>query len=131
MMSADAIGTPKNKLEACIDSGASQHYYPDRKKFINYQTISGCEIVTADRSALKALGIGDMPIYLPNGDKKTQSLLKDVVHTPEMAFTLILVRHLDDTNCTILFNYGICTIKNPASHVMGMIEIVLLCEELM
>ena len=65
--------------------------------------------------------MGDVPVYLLNRDKMTQSLLKDVVHTPEMAFSLISVRHLDDANCTVLSKDGICMIKNPAGHIMAMI----------
>ena len=121
MMSTNAVATPENKPEACIDSRASRPYCPDHEKFVNYRTITGRDIVTADGSALKVLGMGDVPVYLPNGDKMTRSLLKDVVHAPEMVFTLISVRRLDDANCTVLFKDGICMIKNPAGHIMAMI----------
>ena len=33
---AEALKVPKSRLGACIDSGASRHYCPDRSKFENY-----------------------------------------------------------------------------------------------
>jgi len=38
-----------------------------------------------------AVGIGDVRIELPNGTGKTQTLLKEAVYVPEMAFTLISI----------------------------------------
>ena len=63
---AQSLDLPRDQLGACIDSGASSHYCPDRSQFKNYCTISGCEIIAADGRSLKALGIGDIPIDLPN-----------------------------------------------------------------
>ena len=83
--------------------------------------LTRCDIVTADRNSLKTLGIGDVLIYLPNGDKKTKLMLKDIVHAPEMAFILISVRQLDHTNCTVVFKDGMCTIKNLTKCIMATI----------
>ena len=52
-----------------MDSGASCHYCPDRDKFESYQPISGQNITTTDGRTLKALGVGDIRIELPNGAK--------------------------------------------------------------
>ena len=102
-MVANLANVPKEMLGACIDSGASCHYCPDRSKFINYRPMLGRDIVTADGRALRVLGIGDVRIELPNGDKRTKSILKDVVHAPDMAFTLISVRRLDHAKCSVKF----------------------------
>ena len=64
-----ALQIPKSRLGACMDSGASHHYCPDRDKFENYQPISGWNITTADSRTLRALGVGDVHIELPNGVK--------------------------------------------------------------
>ena len=85
------LQVPKAHLGACINSGASCHYSPDCEKFENYQPISGQDILTADGCALKAVGIGDIHIELLNGTEHTKALLKDAIHTPEMAFTLISI----------------------------------------
>jgi hypothetical protein len=65
---SSALQLPKDKLGACIDSGASSHYCPDQTKFQNYRSIDD-RITTADGHTLKAVGMGDVCIELPNGSK--------------------------------------------------------------
>ena len=111
----------KAHLGACIDSGASCHYSPDCKKFENYWPISGQDILTADGHALKVVGIGDIHIELPNGMGHTKALLKDAIHAPEMAFTLISISQLDNANCLVTFAKAMCTIKDAKGRIMATI----------
>ena len=92
---AESINIPQGHLNACIDSGTSNHYCPDRAKFINYRLITGHTMMTTDSWRLQAAGIGDVHIQLLNGTGKMKALLKKAVHTPDMAFTLISISHLD------------------------------------
>ena len=108
-----ALRIPKSHLGACIDSGASCHYCPDRERFENYQPISGWNITTADRCTLRAVGIGDVYIELPNGSKQTKAILKEVIYAPDIAFTLVSISRLDNAGSSITFSKGICIIKNP------------------
>ena len=64
------------------------------------------------------LGKGDVQIELPNGAKHTKTILKEAIHAPDMAFTLILVGQLDDAKCSAIFSGGMCTIHNPSGHTM-------------
>ena len=57
--------------------------------FINYSPINNTTITTADGCKLKALGKGDVQIELPNSAKRTKTILKEAIHAPDMAFTLI------------------------------------------
>jgi hypothetical protein len=116
----EALHLLKDKLGMCINSGASSHYCPDQTKFQNYRTIDD-RITTADGCYLKALGRGDVRIELPNGSKWTPALLKNVVYSPEMAFTLISIGCLAEANGSVIFCKGMCTIKNPKGHIMGTI----------
>ena len=68
---------------------------------------------------LKAVGIGDVRIDLPNGAMTTPALLKDAVYAPDMAFTLISVSALDKANCSVMFAKGSCTIKNLQQHILA------------
>ena len=95
---ANALHLPKTWLGACIDSGASSHYCPDRSKFLTYKHISGKNIVAADGHILKVVGIGDIHIELPNGTGKTQAMLEEAIHAPEMAFTLISIANWTKPN---------------------------------
>ena len=118
---ANTLNVPKSQLGACIDSGASRHYSPDRDVFINYSPINNTTITTADGRKLKVLRKGDVRIELPNGTKCTKTILKEVIHAPDMAFTLISVGWLDDAKCSATFSGGMCTIRNPSSHTMATI----------
>ena len=86
---AESLKFPKSKYGTCIDSGASNDYSPDRTKFSNYREIER-NITNADGRTLKAVGMGDLHINLPNGSKQTPTIFKNAVHTLEMAFTLLL-----------------------------------------
>ena len=95
-----------------MDSGSSCHYCPDCNKFKNYQPISGWKITTADGYTLRAVGIGDVCIELPNGPKQTNAILKEAICAPDIAFTLIYISQLDNVGSSIIFHKDMCIIKN-------------------
>ena len=115
---ANALNIPKSCLGACINSGTSWYYSPDHNAFINYCPINNTTITTADGHKLKALRKGNVQIELPNGAKCTKTILKESIHAPDMAFTLISVGQLDNVKCSATFSGGMCTIHNPSSHTM-------------
>ena len=115
----DALKVPKFRLGAIVDSGASRHFCPDRTKFVNFKSIEDRPIKTADGRVLKAIGMGDVHIELPNGSGRTKAILKEAVYVPEMAFTLVSVSRLDDAKCATLFKNGMCTIMDPAGRTMA------------
>ena len=111
---AESLDLPKSKLGTCVDSGASRDYCPDRSKFTNYKTVER-KITTADGRSMKAVGMGDLHIELPNGSRKTKTIFKNAIHAPEMAFTLISISRLDKAGYSITFYKGMCTIKDSKS----------------
>ena len=62
-----------------------------------------------------------MQIKLPNSTKRTKTILKEVIHAPDMAFTLISVGRLDNAKCSTTFSGGMCTICNPSGHTIATI----------
>ena len=92
----------KSKYGMCLDSGASNDYSPDRTKFSNYQVIDR-DITTVDGRILKAVGMGDLHLDLPNGSKRTSAIFKNTVHAPEMAFTLLSISKLDKFDHKVVF----------------------------
>ena len=78
---------PKSSFGTCVDSGASNNYSPDRTKFSNYREIDR-DITMVDGRVVKAIGMGDLHLELPNGSKTTKVTFKNAVHSPTMAFTL-------------------------------------------
>ena len=65
---ADSPKMPKSKFGMCVDSGASTDYSPDCSKFSNYREIEK-DITTANGRILKAIGMGDLHLELPNRSK--------------------------------------------------------------
>ena len=110
----------KSKFGTCVNSRASNDYSPDRTRFTNYREVER-DITTADGRILKAIGMGDLHLDLPNGSKKTQAVLKNTVHAPKMAFTLLSISKLDKADHKVIFHKQMCTIMNPKGHTIAKI----------
>ena len=117
---AKMLNVPRSKLGTCMDSGALKHYCPDWSKFMDYKSIE-CEITTANGGTLKTAGMGNLHIELPNGSGKMKTILKNAIHTPEMAFTLISISRLDKASFSVTFNKGLCSIKDPNNQTIATI----------
>jgi len=48
-----------------------------------------------------------------------KTLLKETLHIPDLAFTLISISRLDYANCSVIFKGGMCTIKNSTGCTMA------------
>ena len=117
---AEALQVPKSGLGTCIDSGASRVYSPDRTKFTNYRSIDR-RITAADGRELKAIGMGDLEMELPNGSGITKMRFVNAIHSPDMAFTLISISRLDKAGYKVTFQKGMCRIMNPQGQVIATI----------
>jgi hypothetical protein len=117
----DTLDVLKLRLETCLDSGASRHYCPDQTKFMNYKPTE-CKITMADGRTLMTTGVGDLHIDLPNRSDKTKTILKNAVHAPDMASTLISISRLNKAGFSVLFNKGMCTIKDTSARMIATIS---------
>ena len=112
-----------NHTGSIINSGASRHFSPERAKFLNYVEFANSEpIRAADGRTFSALGKGDLETYLPNGDQKpTLTTLKNVLYSPNMAFTLISVSCVDRAGYSLFIKGGYCTLRDQNSKIIGRI----------
>jgi gag-polypeptide of LTR copia-type len=117
---AETLQLPKSNLGTCINSGATQVYSPDCFKFSNYRPIDR-DITTADGQIVKAVGVGDLELELPNGSEWTRIIFMKAVHAPGLAFTLTSISKLDKASYLVLFNEGMCKIKDPKRHTIATI----------
>ena len=115
---AAKLGIPAERRSAILDSGASHHYCPDKSKFKNLEPISD-SIKLADGHTLPALGIGDVEITLPNGDKRNKVMLRKCVYAPDMAFTLISIICITLAGASVIFKGNFCTILHPDESVIA------------
>lgn len=87
---SDTAGSAQVKDRVEIyDSGATSHMTPYQEMLENYHTIESRSIRAANSDLFEAVGMGDMRVLAPNGQKWTNFLLKDVLYAPAMNATLI------------------------------------------
>ena len=118
---AEALTTGVAKCGTIIDCGASNHFSPEREKFLNYRELSPIPIKAADGRIFHALGKGDMKVSLPMGEnnKPTTVTLKDTFYSPQMAFTLISVTRMTKAGLSCTMKGKTCTITSPSNKVIG------------
>jgi hypothetical protein len=109
----------KNSVQAMMDSGASDHFSPERDKFTNYRSTVPAPIYAADGHSFNAIGEGDLNCWLTFGDQKTRVTFKKAVHAPNMANTLISIGRLDEANYRVEFGNGECKIYAPYGMAIG------------
>jgi hypothetical protein len=107
---ANDLGKDKARIDTIVDSGATWHFTLDKGKLINYQTIQNKLVTTANGSTFKAVGMGNLPVSLPNGKIQMNAILKRMIYVPELTFMLISISALDESNSEALFKGGMCTI---------------------
>ena len=78
-------------------------------------------MITANKESVKAAGMGDLQLELPNGSNKSKMLFKNAIHTLEMAFTLISISRLNKAGFSATFCKGMCTMKNPSNQAIATI----------
>jgi hypothetical protein len=64
---------------------------PQREDFINYVEIPKKPLTAANKEIFMAVGMGDMVVSIPNGDKEAKMKLSHVLYTPALGFTLISI----------------------------------------
>jgi Pol polyprotein len=105
-----------------FDSRASHHMFLHCKQFITYETISACPITAVNNQVLHAIGMENLQIELPNGGKSTKVLLKDVLHVPDLALTVVLVGHIMKAEYNVEFNEDAqecCIHKKKMGPIIG------------
>ena len=131
--SEDSFVTPQNAYSAgpiihqpqveieLYDSGASRHMSPFRHRFLNYRSTAPRAITAANKRIFYAIGTGDLQIDVPNGNTTTPVLLKDTLHAPDMALTIISIGRITETGNSVIFKDRTCKIINKSGRTVGSI----------
>jgi hypothetical protein len=98
---AEITKDPSEYVEV-YDSGASCHMSPYKEAFTNLRPITPESILTGNNQTFEAVGMGNLPVKVPNGDGFTSITLSDVLYTPSITFTLISLRQIDKAGYTTL-----------------------------
>ena len=119
---ATELPTHQSEVEVELyDSGASRHMSPFRHCFTNYQTIPPRAITAANKRTFYAIGTGDLKVDVPNGNMSTPVLLRNTLHAPEMALTIVSIGRITSTGNSVTFGNNTCEIKNKSGKTIGSI----------
>ena len=77
------------------DSGTNRHITPDRDHMLNVWSIPPKLFTAANQQKFSATGVGDLIIEIPNGVEISKLCLTEVLYSPEVGYTLVLIGRLD------------------------------------
>ena len=104
------------------DSGATRHISPYKIDFIDYAPLSPPVLLnTANQQRFQAIGLGSLPIQVPNGDGNSELTLRGVLHAPSVAYTLVSLGALDDEGYHMTIGDGNLAITDPYGQLLGQV----------
>jgi transposase InsO family protein len=95
---------------------------PFREKFTSYQEILPRAIIVADKWVFYAIGVGDLRIEVPHGKSSTPVILRETLHAPDMAMTIVSISRITKLGNSVTFEKDTCTIKNKQGKTIGAIK---------
>ena len=110
--------TPLPPNSRLLDSGASRHFEPRRENFTNFQPIAPKPINSADGRVFHALGQGDVPISVSDGQRSVKITLKNVLFAPNMPISLISISQMIKGGFFAHFEKDGCHILSPTRAVI-------------
>ena len=116
-----SVGGSRSLSNWIVDSGATYHICNDDSQFVNLNTLEKpMDITLGDGYSLKAIkqGVVEMRIQLPDG-KMSKCVLHDVLHVPELSYSLFSVSKATERKATITFNDLKCFIFNKKHKLVA------------
>jgi transposase InsO family protein len=117
--SAEAVTTARRVL---LDSGSTRHLSPHRSDFTNFRNIPPKPLITASQTTFYAIGEGDVQIEIPLARGTSTLLLKGVLYTPEVAYTIVSVGCLASAGYKTSFQDRKCQIFSCNGDLAGEIS---------
>jgi Pol polyprotein, beta-barrel domain len=84
----------------------AKHITPYRNAVTRFTAIAPRSFQAANQQSFKAVRMGEMVIDVPNGATTSQLNLTEVLYSPEVGYTLVSIRWLDDAGFAITFADG-------------------------
>ena len=95
---------------------------PFHHKFITYRPIDPCPITATNKRIFYAVGMGDLQIEVPNGESSKPITLKDTLHAPDMALTVVSISRIAKAGCSVSFEGNTCKIKQ-GQKTLGIVPV--------
>ena len=93
-----------------LDSGATEHYTPNKDWLLNYKEVYNKSIIVANGQKLPVIATGDIPIII--GDKEV--VITQVNYIPNLKTTLISPKELTNKGWSIIFKGNKAIVSHKA-----------------
>ena len=97
------------------------HITPYCKAVQNFIKITPRSFQAANKQNFRAPGIGEMTINVLNNVDISKLRLTEVLYSPEVGYTLMSIRRLDDAGFDMTFAGDKCTIREWNGKLVGMV----------
>jgi hypothetical protein len=102
-----------------VDSGAEPSMSPNKHWFEYYVSISPLKVRIGDDSELEAVGRGTIRIDASVNGNSVVCQIKDVLHVPRLATTLLSVSEMTRKGLVVAFDQHGCTIRNTHGQAIA------------
>ena len=103
------------------DSGSTRHISLYKDQFVSLTSIPPKTFSAANKQSFNAIATGDLIVNVPNRCDVTKLRLTEVLYSPAVGYTLVLIGHLDQLGYSVTFGNGTCTICSPDDDVIGQV----------
>jgi GAG-pre-integrase domain len=104
------------------DSGATCHISPYKADFTSYKALSPpAYLNTANQQRFPTIGEGNLVIRVPNNGTEHTLTLRNALHAPAVAYTLMSIGALDEEGYTAHIKDGCLEIISPHGEQVGLI----------
>src|SRR5580693_3210412 len=111
--------SPQTEL---YDSGATHHISPYKADFTSYKALSPpAYLNTANQQRFPAIGEGNLVIRVPNNGTERTLTLRNALHAPAVAYTLVSIGALDEEGYAAHIKDGRLEIVSPRGERVGLI----------
>jgi hypothetical protein len=112
--SINSISNYNTKNSIILDSGASEHFTPNKDWLLDYKPVNNKYITIANGTKLPLLGIGKIPILTSNN---AEILVTEVNYVPAITTTLLSTKALTNKGWTIIIEDNIAKVVNYKKNI--------------
>src|SRR6266540_1673089 len=99
------------KIVELYDSGCSNHISSYHKRFENFENTAPKQFCAVNQQTFSTVGKGDLIVEIPDDSGFAKLQLIDVLYSPNMGYTLVLIGRLDNDGFTATFGKKKCVIR--------------------
>jgi hypothetical protein len=108
------LKSPDISADWVLDSGATSHMRPSRNTFVSYGTLPHPLLIkAADRSAMSAVGRGNVIVQTDVGEQ----LVQNIFHVPDLRANLISVPQLSGSGLAVTMSASEVTISKSGKTI--------------